>query len=168
MGRKKLYSKAVPIILRLEGELLHLVDDSAQKQDLSRNALLTTLIARDFNQLGLAHKESMHSPPNTDGTILQGMITSEQNNRKSSARARRENRELRMKVIAGYGNRCACCGETRFKFLNVDHVNGADGRRGSYLLRYIIRHNFPPQYRVLCFNCNLGRKTNNGVCPHSA
>ena len=166
MGRKKLYSKVVPIILRLEGDLLDLVDDSAKKQDISRNALLTSLIARDFNQLGLAHRETKHTPPNTESAIRQGIVTSEQGERRSSARMRQDSRELRTRVIAGYGNRCACCGESRFRFLNIDHVNGADGRRGSSLLRYIIRHNFPPEYRVLCFNCNLGREINSGVCPH--
>ncbi|MDG6898112.1 MAG: hypothetical protein JRN24_00095 [Nitrososphaerota archaeon] len=128
---------------------------------------MTSLVARNFNQLGLAHKETMHKPPNTDETIFQGTRAAERDSENNYVRAKKTNRELRAKVIAGYGNRCICCGESRLKFLNVDHVDGNDGRRGAYLLRYIIRHNFPPQYRVLCFNCNLGREMNGGICPHS-
>lgn len=167
MGRKRLYSRVVPVLIRMEGQLLRLVDDSAREQDMSRNSLVTSLVARNFNQLALAHKETMHKVPNTDEAIIGGARSAEKNNKSASARIRKGNQELRAIVIAGYGNRCSCCGETRIKFLNVDHVNGNDGRRGSYLLRYIVRHNFPPEYRVLCFNCNLGREVNGGICPHS-
>jgi hypothetical protein len=166
MGRKKRYSSMVPVIVRMEGELLRLVDESAREQNLSRNSLMTSLIARNFNELGLAHRETRHVPSNTEDTIMNGTDASERNNRYSSASGRREIQELRKKVVAGYGGQCACCGEERIRFLNVDHINGKDGRRGSKLLRFIIRHNFPPQYHVLCFNCNLGRKLNGGICPH--
>jgi hypothetical protein len=30
----------------------------------------------------------------------------------------------------------------------------------------IIRENYPPEYQVLCFNCNCGRALNGGRCPH--
>lgn len=168
MGRKRLYTGMVPIIVRIEGQLLRLVDDSAKKQDLSRNSLVTSIIARNFNQLGFAHKETMHQLPNTDTTVTQGIEAVKRDRKNNYTRTRKANEELRAKVIAGYGNRCVCCGESRSRFLNIDHVNGKDGRRGTYLLRYILRHNFPPEYRVLCFNCNLGREMNSGICPHQS
>jgi hypothetical protein len=166
MGRKRRYSSVVPVVIRMEGELLRLVDESARKQDLSRNSLVTSLLARNFNQLRLAHRETMHLPPNTDETIHKSFDVRERENRNNYQYNRKENRELRLRVVAGYGGRYACCGERRFKFLNVDHVNGSDSRRGSRLLRFIIRHNFPPQYRIMCFNCNMGRELNGGICPH--
>jgi hypothetical protein len=30
----------------------------------------------------------------------------------------------------------------------------------------IIKNNFPPEFQILCFNCNLGRSRSGGVCPH--
>lgn len=32
----------------------------------------------------------------------------------------------------------------------------------------IITAGFPPEYQIQCFNCNLGRARNGGVCPHQA
>lgn len=68
---------------------------------------------------------------------------------------------------------CSCCGEAEDCFLTIDHVNG-DGnahraRLGGGSNRVwleIINADFPPEYRVLCYNCNCGRERNGGVCPH--
>lgn len=77
-------------------------------------------------------------------------------------------------IYEAYGNKCACCGETNSKFFTIDHVNN-DGHiqrktgrytSGSQFYRDIIRENFPPIYQVLCFNCNMGRARNEGICPH--
>ena len=58
------------------------------------------------------------------------------------------------------------------RFLTVDHVNG-DGaakramhRTGNSFYRWIIRNGFPADFQVLCFNCNIGRAMNGGICPH--
>lgn len=79
---------------------------------------------------------------------------------------------LRSEVVQGYGQLCQCCGETRIEFLNVDHVqnNGAYERRvlkrqQDSLYYFIIRNNFPPEYRLLCWNCNCARGIL-GYCPH--
>ncbi len=29
-----------------------------------------------------------------------------------------------------------------------------------------MENNFPPGFRVLCYNCNCGRNHNKGICPH--
>lgn len=75
-------------------------------------------------------------------------------------------RNLRMKVIDGYGGCCTQCGEKNPLFLNIDHVGGGGNihRRSLYshgtssgrlkLLRDIISDNFPPSYQLLCWNCN--------------
>jgi hypothetical protein len=83
-------------------------------------------------------------------------------------------RELKFKVFAGYGDKCSCCGISEWEFLSIDHVEerGCDERKrlgskatsGSFY-RKIIAENFPPSYRLLCFNCNLSLGFF-GYCPH--
>ena len=80
-------------------------------------------------------------------------------------------RAMRLRIFEAYGNACACCGETTLEFLTIDHVNndGAEHRRtigrGDYMMRDIIKREFPPDFQLLCWNCN-GAKGAYGVCPH--
>src|SRR5579859_5436767 len=78
-------------------------------------------------------------------------------------------------VYRAYGGYiCACCGETDKGFLSIDHINndGAAhrkmiGNRGGIGVYYwLYNNNFPPGFQILCYNCNLGRARNNGICPH--
>ena len=83
---------------------------------------------------------------------------------------------LKKEVMAHYGGRCACCGESELIFLNIDHVNqdGAAHRRkmggkyfgGTKLYAWLKKNGFPEGYRVLCFNCNFAI-FHLGECPHS-
>ncbi len=86
--------------------------------------------------------------------------------------------DLRARVLAAYGGACACCGEREEVFLTVDHVNGdgaahrlalAKGRRrqgsGTLVYRDICDRGFPPDFQILCFNCNYA-KHRLGRCPH--
>lgn len=75
-------------------------------------------------------------------------------------------------VITHYGG-CVCCGEETKEFLTIDHVNGNGqehrkeiGGGGATLARWLVENDFPEDLRLLCFNCNLGRERNGGVCPH--
>jgi hypothetical protein len=85
---------------------------------------------------------------------------------------------LRARVLAAYGGVCACCGEQEEVFLTVDHVNGGGaehrrsltkGRKGSggttLVYRSICDQGFPPDFQILCFNCNYA-KHRQGKCPH--
>ena len=79
-------------------------------------------------------------------------------------------------IQEAYGRKCTCCGEAEKGFLTIDHVNGdgAAHRRevngsnynGSMVYRQIVAQGFPDTFQLLCFNCNLGRAKNGGVCPH--
>ena len=78
-------------------------------------------------------------------------------------------------LLVAYGSRCACCGETRERFLTIDHVfndGGAEKRREGYgsgigFYLFLKRRGYPKdRYRLLCYNCNCGRARNGGVCPH--
>lgn len=79
----------------------------------------------------------------------------------------------RLELLERYGGKCACCGETRYQFLAIDHINGGGGKHrrtetGATNIGYYLRkQGFPEGYRVLCHNCNhaIARYT---ICPHTS
>jgi hypothetical protein len=81
----------------------------------------------------------------------------------------RQKMRARARVFEHYGSVCACCGESEPKFLQIDHVNGdgAEHRRkvGKMVASWIVRNNFPPDFQILCANCNWAKGVN-GQCPH--
>lgn len=96
------------------------------------------------------------------------------NNKKSNAQYRLL---IKYDVIQKYGNKCKCCNESQILFLTIDHKNndGNVDRLKNFgiknpptiswylkLRRELIRDDL----QVLCFNCNLGKSLNNGICPH--
>ena len=87
--------------------------------------------------------------------------------------SKKQRRVRREKVIAAYGGKCGCCGETEYVFLTLDHVNDdgnehrkRQGNNGGSEMAYIdaIRREFPSDYQILCFNCNYAKYA--GGCPH--
>lgn len=91
--------------------------------------------------------------------------------------------KLRREVMDAYGGAiCACCGETECKFLSIDHVfnDGADHRRSitqnegngkgasTATWTWLKRNGYPAGFQVLCMNCNFGKATNGGTCPHTS
>ena len=77
----------------------------------------------------------------------------------------------RSQVYDHYGRQCVCCGETNEIFLTLDHINN-DGHierkmhsQGGLYSR-IIQEGYPDRFQVLCWNCQWGKRKNNGVCPH--
>jgi len=85
-------------------------------------------------------------------------------------RRREQTRKLRETALNGYGHKCACCGESRFEFLAIDHVNGGGSKERktmspSQIANKAINEGFPPMYQLLCHNCNCAKGWY-GVCPH--
>lgn len=81
-------------------------------------------------------------------------------------------RHRRQMVYDYYGGKCACCGETQFEFLSIDHINGGgtqhrlkNGIRGAAVIDWLIRNGLPKGFQVLCHNCNQA-KGYYGQCPH--
>lgn len=80
-------------------------------------------------------------------------------------------KRAREKVFLHYGGvnlKCVCCGEKERGFLTIDHINndGSVHRKITKNLYYwLVSHNFPEGFQVLCFNCNLGKGIY-GKCPH--
>lgn len=88
-------------------------------------------------------------------------------------RGRQRNRKNKEAAFAAYGGaRCACCGESGLAFLTIDHINGCTKEQrkreglGSQFYVWLKKNSYPMGYQVLCFNCNMGRQVNGGVCPH--
>ena len=77
----------------------------------------------------------------------------------------------RENALSAYGRKCACCGETTYQFLAVDHLykSGPLSRKstgsGADLYRWLRQNSYPGGFRVLCHNCNLAMGFY-GECPH--
>lgn len=93
----------------------------------------------------------------------------ERNRERNNERVSQNHRNERQICIEAYGGKCACCGESRYEFLCIDHMNGNGNKHrqqvGNKICRWLIAQNFPTGFRVLCHNCNqaLGHY---GFCPH--
>lgn len=85
--------------------------------------------------------------------------------------------KIRKEVLEKYGNKCACCGETNWAWLVIDHVNndGAIERRALYgsnsgssrsFFLKLKREPLRSDLQVLCWNCNAA-KSLYGCCPHT-
>ncbi len=99
-------------------------------------------------------------------------------------RVRRQRRESgirrKMRVMAAYGGKCACCGETELSMLTMDHIhedgnkhrdelNGGRGREVSVeMYCWLERNKCPDGFQVLCYNCNISKHRGRGVCAHKS
>ena len=98
---------------------------------------------------------------------------------------------IRLKVLLAYSKRhsnsdipcCRCCGiNSHIDFLAIDHVLGkkqmdsipellkigySSELKYKKLINWIIEHDFPEGFQILCQNCNFakGMKKNNNECP---
>lgn len=70
-------------------------------------------------------------------------------------------KKARLIVLNHYGPECVYCGQENIIFLTIDHINnnGSTHRKQeksskSCISLWIIRHGFPPDFQVLCYNCN--------------
>jgi len=96
------------------------------------------------------------------------------NNEQQSLRLIAKTSAAREDLFRVYGGKCACCGESIGAFLTLDHIND-DGKAERKTLHHTLRiyrkavkEADPSKYQILCFNCNMGRAGNDGVCPHKS
>lgn len=90
--------------------------------------------------------------------------------------------EMKLRAFNVLGRECACCGESRIAFLQIDHINN-DGsahrrrlgmkveggmRAGGYQRRFYfeIIGGKKDGLQLMCANCNWGKARNGGICPH--
>lgn len=88
------------------------------------------------------------------------------------ARSRAKYYRYRMAVLDHYGGKCACCRESNYAFLSLDHIGGGGkahrARFGNShgIYRDLARQGFPTGFQILCHNCNQA-KSSWGICPHA-
>lgn len=90
-------------------------------------------------------------------------------------RLRYDRIKSRLEALRHYGGErpcCKCCGEDKYEFLMLDHINdnGHEQRKlaggGSVALnKWLKRNKWPTGIEVSCHNCNLAREFY-GICPH--
>lgn len=92
---------------------------------------------------------------------------------RNAERERNRHAAYRNIVVEAYGKVCACCGESETLFLEIDHENNDGfkhrkeiGTSARALVYWLIQHDFPDGFQLLCSNCNQGKKRNGGICPH--
>src|ERR1051325_1544482 len=72
---------------------------------------------------------------------------------------------LKREVLAAYGGKCACCGESDERALTLDHVQPLKGKARQDAYKQAKAAGYPPKFQVLCLNCNHMKGTD-AVCPH--
>lgn len=93
-------------------------------------------------------------------------VRNKEADRRRNAKLRRRNKEL---VFNHYGRSCACCRENHEEFLTIDHIlGGGNAHRKTIgnIYAWLVKNNFPPEFQILCFNCNEAKHFY-GVCPHA-
>lgn len=99
----------------------------------------------------------------------------EQCRKRAALKARERRTDLKQTVMSHYGGACVCCGIRHITFLCIDHIydNGASQRKAlnnkgsAHFYSWIIRNNYPKDLQILCYNCNMGKQLNGGICPHN-
>ena len=97
----------------------------------------------------------------------------------SRVRCKEWRRQERRAVIEAYGGKCEICGESFYPFLTIDHSfkDGAQkraefGRRASCTrtTHDLMKRGFPKNegIRILCFNCNCSRLSDEELNKHYA
>lgn len=87
------------------------------------------------------------------------------------ARAKGYLQKFKRMVLDHYGQRCVCCGVEEEAFLTIDHINNngkehrAEVGNGHAFYRWIVKAGFPSDLRILCMNCNYGKRFR-PQCPH--
>jgi hypothetical protein len=96
------------------------------------------------------------------------------NSDKRRAASRSCNLSRKLRIIAAYGGKCECCGDTHHQFLTIDHIKGGGAKhvkslnigRGHAFYCWLERQGYPKDdFRLLCWNCNAAEGILGG-CPH--
>jgi predicted restriction endonuclease len=101
---------------------------------------------------------------------LKKKIYEKEHRKEANANRRALTLKWRKEVLAHYGGKCVCCGETTFEFLAMDHIHGGGNKHRKQLkhndmCRWIMVNDYPDNFQILCHNCNLA-KGYYGQCPH--
>lgn len=77
---------------------------------------------------------------------------------RTNSYTRRYYRRKREDALAHYGGACVHCRESRYEYLDFDHIGGGGTKHRNNGIRNIVswlrKQGYPPVVRVLCHNCN--------------
>lgn len=75
----------------------------------------------------------------------------------------------RLALIDELGGKCACCSESTYEFLEIDHINNNGGQYRKTLRKRVLEpshlRGHIEELQVLCANCHRA-KSSWGFCPH--
>jgi len=81
---------------------------------------------------------------------------------KDRSNVKQNKSKIKEMVFSHYGNKCNICGENDIIFLTIDHLFGngrrhrkSIGKNSSAFYYWIIKNNFPHEFQILCYNCNI-------------
>lgn len=165
--RIKAYKKAKRIRLREEGICLHcekvktdkcLCDGCLEKQ---KERQRKDAIEREKTGLCWCGNERREGRKQCENCIARADVV-----------IKKYIKSLRIRVIAGYGGQCKCCGENTEELLELDHINGdgaehrKTGLSSTQLYKIVERAGFPNDYQILCVTCNKCKRRSR-ECPHA-
>lgn len=110
-----------------------------------------------------AHPDRLHKP--LSAARKQKALEWRRNHRELRRQYRQRTRQIVLEHYGGKPPHCACCGETIYEFLSIDHVisratlDEEQSVQSGALYGWLIRRNFPSGYQVLCMNCNFSKGT---------
>ena len=94
--------------------------------------------------------------------------------KRQQSNSREYSRRNRRKILETMGGKCTRCGETDWRCLQIDHINGGgcryskthNGRTvyNNAIAGYIIEHT--EEYQLLCANCNWKKRYENNENGH--
>lgn len=92
------------------------------------------------------------------------------NPRRFNAYMAERRQRIKADLVAGYGGKCTCCGETAIEFLTLEHLHGGGrahrrSKDSLAIFNEVIRAGFPKEYTILCMNCNFAKRYGK-ECPH--
>jgi len=140
----------------------------------NRNSEKVKKVAQKYYQtfkerISIVHKKYYYKDLEKTRTIKAKSAYKHQTKRNEIVR--NKSKEMRKTFLEMYGNKCACCGETTYEFLTLEHKNGQRGieksrkKSGKHSYAIAIREYRPDLYEILCWNCNCS-KGRYGYCPH--
>lgn len=92
-------------------------------------------------------------------------------------RGRKWRFRIKAEMVAAYGGKCVCCGETHLEFLTINHkygggrqhrlsLKGSPSAGGINFYFWLKKQGWPQEdFDLKCFNCNCSHGFL-GYCPH--
>jgi len=140
------------------GDPLHVIVRQTRKE---RNARKREHYAE--NQLRLVREKQEKYWDDPEKFKASARKSNKKNKIKIDRKKKETHQELRKRVLESYSKgkpKCVQCGVTGIPFLNMDHIYGRkqaghDRNTGTGKFYRDLDKDHPPDYQVLCYNCNM-------------